>query len=104
MAQLMFITQHCYATFLLAMSVRRNRMNSAVDRAVNCIWERYGDPLSLADMAQSAMLSRFHFVRAFEEQTGVSPGRFLDAVRIYRAKRMLLVSTMSVAGVSSAVV
>lgn len=78
-------------------------MNSAVDRAVNCIWERYGDPLSLADMARSAMLSRYHFARAFKEQTGVSPGRFLAAVRIYQAKRMLLVSSMSVVGVSSAV-
>ena len=78
-------------------------MNSAVDRAVNCIWERYGDPLSLADMAQSAMLSRFHFARVFEKQTGVSPGRFLAAVRIYQAKRLLLLSSMSVGGVSSAV-
>ena len=78
-------------------------MNSAVDRAVNCIWERYGDPLSLADMARSAMLSRFHFARVFEKQTGVSPGRFLAAVRIYQAKRLLLLSSMSVAGVSSAV-
>jgi AraC family transcriptional regulator len=89
--------------FSLAMSVRRNRMNSAVDQAVNRIWERYSDPLSLADMAQSAMLGRFRFARVFKEQTGVSPGRFLAAVRIYRAKRMLLISTMSVAGVSSAV-
>jgi AraC family transcriptional regulator len=78
-------------------------MNSAVDQAVNCIWERYGDPLSLADMARSAMLGRFHFARVFEQQTGVSPGRFLAAVRIYWAKRMLLASSMSVAGVSSAV-
>ena len=78
-------------------------MNSAVDRAVDCIWERYSDQLSLADMAHSAMLSRFHFARAFKEQTGVSPGRFLAAIRIYRAKRMLLIGTMSVAGVSSAV-
>jgi AraC family transcriptional regulator len=78
-------------------------MNSAVDRAVNCIWERYSDPLSLADMAKSAMLSRFHFARIFKEQTGVSPGQFLAAVRIYQAKRMLLSSSMSVAGVSSAV-
>ena len=62
-------------------------MNSAVDRAVSCIWERYSDPLSLADMARSAMLSRFHFARVFEKQTGVSPGRFLAAVRIYQAKR-----------------
>lgn len=59
-------------------------MNSAVDQAVNCIWERYSDPLSLADMARSTMLGRFHLARAFKEQTGVSPGRFLAAVRIYR--------------------
>jgi AraC family transcriptional regulator len=78
-------------------------MNSAVDRAVTCIWQRYSDPLSLADMARSAMLSRFHFARVFEKQTGVSPGRFLAAVRIYQAKRLLLLSSMSVVDVSSAV-
>jgi AraC family transcriptional regulator len=78
-------------------------MNSAVDRAVNCIWERYSEPLSLADLAQSAILSRFHFARVFKEQTGVPPGRFLAAVRMYQAKRMLLTSSMSVAWVSSAV-
>jgi len=78
-------------------------MNSAVIRAVTCIWERYSDPLSLADIARSAMLSRFHFARLFKEQTGVSPGQFLAAVRIYQAKRMLAVSSMSVAGVCAAV-
>jgi len=78
-------------------------MDSAVDRAVNCIWQRYCDPLSLADIAGSAMLSRFHFARVFKQQTGVSPGQFLAAVRIYQAKRMLIVSPMSVAGVSCAV-
>src|SRR5580692_8403748 len=85
------------------MPARRNRMKSAVDRAVSCIWQRYSDPLSLADMAQSAMLSRFHFARLFKEQTGVSPGQFLAAVRIYQAKRMLINSSMSVAGVSCSV-
>jgi AraC-like DNA-binding protein len=78
-------------------------MSSAVERAVNCIWERYSDPLSLADLARSATLSRFHFARLFKDTTGVSPGQFLAAVRIYQAKRMLLISSMSVAGVSSAV-
>jgi len=80
-----------------------NRMNSAVDQAVTCIWQRYNDPLSLADMARSATLSRFHFARTFKEQIGVSPGQFLAAVRIYQAKRMLVTSSMSVAGVSCAV-
>ena len=44
-------------------------MNSAVERAVNCIWARYSDSLSLADLAQSALLSRFHFARIFKGQT-----------------------------------
>jgi AraC family transcriptional regulator len=78
-------------------------MNSAVVRAAACIWERYSLPLSLADLARSAMLSRFHLARLFKEQTGVPPGQFLAAVRIYQAKRMLAVSSMSVAGVCAAV-
>lgn len=78
-------------------------MNSAVERAVHCIWQRYGEPLSLADMASSAILSRFHFSRLFKEATGVSPGRFLSAVRIYHAKRMLLTTEMNVTDISFAV-
>jgi AraC family transcriptional regulator len=78
-------------------------MNSAVERAINCIWERYDEPLSLSDLACSAILSRFHFSRIFKEATGVSPGRFLSAVRIYQAKRMLLNSPMKVTDVSFAV-
>jgi len=78
-------------------------MSSAVERAVHCIWQRYGEPLSLADMASSAILSRFHFSRLFKEATGVSPGRFLSAVRIYHAKRMLLTTEMNVTDISFAV-
>jgi AraC family transcriptional regulator len=78
-------------------------MNSAVERAVNYIWERYSEPLSLADIARCATLSPFHFSRIFKDVTGISPGRFLAAVRIYQAKRMLLATSMNVADVSAAV-
>lgn len=78
-------------------------MNTAVERAISCIWGRYSEPLSLADIARSALLSRFHFSRIFKEATGVSPGRFLSAVRIYQAKRMLRSTSMNVAEVSVAV-
>lgn len=78
-------------------------MNSAVDRAIKCIWERYNEPLSLTDLAKSAILSRFHFCRIFREATGVTPGRFLSAVRIYQAKRMLLTTPMNITDISFAV-
>lgn len=67
------------------------------------MWERYSEPLSLADIAESAVLSRFHFSRIFKEVTGVPPGKFLSAVRIHQAKRMLLTTSKSVAEISAAV-
>ncbi|MGK5550571.1 helix-turn-helix transcriptional regulator [Actinomadura kijaniata] len=78
-------------------------MNNAVESAIKFICRRYHEPLSLADIADSAILSRFHFCRTFRNATGVSPGRFLSAIRIYQAKRMLLNTEMSVADISFAV-
>ncbi len=78
-------------------------MNSAVERAAECIWEHYSEPLSLADIARSALLSRFHFSRVFKDTTGVTPGRFLSAVRIYQAKHMLLTTSMTITDISFAV-
>jgi AraC family transcriptional regulator len=78
-------------------------MNSAVERAIKFICDRYDEPLSLSDAANSAILSRFHFSRVFKDATGVTPGRFLSAVRIYEAKRMLLNTEMNVTEIAFAV-
>jgi hypothetical protein len=48
-------------------------------------------------------MSRFHFCRIFANATGVTPGRFLSAIRIYEAKRMLLNTAMNVTDITFAV-
>src|ERR1700722_3776201 len=78
-------------------------MSSAEERAISFLYERYSEPLSLADIANSAILSRFHFCRTFRDATGVTPGRFLSAIRIYQAKRMLLNTRMNVTDIAFAV-
>ena len=78
-------------------------MSSAEERAIRFLYERYSEPLSLADIANSAILSRFHFCRTFRDATGVTPGRFLSAIRIYQAKRMLLNTRMNVTDIAFAV-
>ena len=78
-------------------------MNNPVEQAIGCIWERYSEPLSLTDIAETAILSRFHFSRIFKGATGVSPGRFLSAVRIYSAKRMLVTTSLNITDISFAV-
>jgi AraC family transcriptional regulator len=71
-------------------------MEDAAERAVRAIRENFGEQLTVDDLAKAAMYSKFYFSRAFKQVTGVSPGRFLSAVRIQEAKRLLLTTKLSV--------
>ncbi|MFE2756663.1 helix-turn-helix transcriptional regulator [Actinosynnema sp. NPDC059335] len=75
-------------------------MQSAVERAIDTMWSRYHEPLSLADMADTAILSKFYFSRVFRTLTGTSPGRFLTAIRLTKAKQLLLETSLSVTEIS----
>lgn len=71
-----------------------------VERVILTMWERYSEALTLSEMASTAILSPFHFSRVFRDTTGVSPGRFLSAIRLYEAKRLLLTTPLSVTDIS----
>lgn len=75
-------------------------MQAAIERAIKTMWERYDEPLTLAELADSAILSRFYFSRVFRNVTGTSPGRFLTAIRLYKAKNLLLSTSLSVTELS----
>jgi AraC-like DNA-binding protein len=58
--------------------------------------ENLGEQLTLDEMARTAMFSKFHFTRMFQRVTGISPGRFLAAVRLQEAKQLLTSTSLSV--------
>jgi len=60
---------------------------------------RFGEPLDLSTIAKTAIISPYHFVRVFEEITGTSPGRFLAAIRIQKAKELLVRTNFSVTSI-----
>ncbi|WP_433386166.1 AraC family transcriptional regulator [Micromonospora sp. KLBMP9576] len=72
----------------------------AVERSINLMRENLGEQLTVDDMARAAMFSKFHYTRVFQRITGVSPGRFLSALRLERAKTLLLSTSLNVADVS----
>lgn len=72
----------------------------AVERAIDTMRSNLGDRLTIDDLARSAMFSKFHFTRVFQRVTGVSPGRFLSAMRLDEAKRLLLTTSLTVADIS----
>ncbi len=71
----------------------------AVERVVAAMRERADGPLTLRDMADVAHLSPYHFARVFKDVTGIPPGEFLGALRLERAKRLLLTTDLSVSEV-----
>jgi AraC-like DNA-binding protein len=71
----------------------------AVLQAISSIRDRYFEPITLADLASEVFISRFHFSRMFADATGVTPGRFLTAVRLFEAKRLLLTTSLNVSDI-----
>ncbi len=68
----------------------------AVERVITAARERLCEPLSLRDMSRIAYISPFHFNRVFHQVTGLPPTKFIGALRLETAKRLLLTSTRSV--------
>lgn len=72
----------------------------AVDRVVGYMFENYNEKVTVEDLAKVAMFSKFYFTRVFQRVTGISPGRFLTAIRLQEAKRLLLTTSVNVLEVS----
>jgi len=75
-------------------------IEQAVERAILTMQRNLGDQLTVDDIARSALFSKFHFTRIFQRTTGVSPGRFLSALRLQRAKELLVSTSLNVADIS----
>jgi AraC family transcriptional regulator len=73
-------------------AVRDQRVEheAAARRAASFITERAAEPITVADMADAAGYSPFHFTRLFADRVRVTPNRFLAGVRFHRAKQLLL--------------
>lgn len=75
-------------------------MDNTVERIVNVMRDRYGDRLYIPELAAEAYFSPFHFSRIFRRETGVAPGQYLTAVRLFEAKRLLTSTSINVADVA----
>ncbi|MET8051103.1 AraC family transcriptional regulator [Streptosporangium sp. NPDC005286] len=75
-------------------------IEQAVLRVVRSMYENFSEQLTIDDLARTAMFSKFHFSRVFQRVTGLSPGRFLSAVRLQEAKRLLSSTSLTVTDIS----
>ncbi|HSU56036.1 MAG TPA: AraC family transcriptional regulator [Candidatus Dormibacteraeota bacterium] len=63
---------------------------ASVIKIIRHMKQHLQDPLDLERLAQIASISKFHFVRVFDEVTGTTPHHFVACLRMQRAKELLL--------------
>lgn len=71
-----------------------------VTRVVRMIEQQPDLKLSLAVLAREARLSRFHFLRIFQQLTGLSPHQYILRARLRRAATLLLLDGARVVDVA----
>lgn len=64
------------------------------------ILENLADDLSVEELAAQAHMSPRHFARSFRAETGVTPARYVESVRLEAARRALEDTSLSVAAVA----
>jgi AraC-like DNA-binding protein len=72
---------------------------TTVERVIAHMRRHLSESLDLDDIARVAGMSKFHFVRVFDETTGTTPHHFLSCLRVQRAKELLLNSDTSITDV-----
>jgi AraC family transcriptional regulator len=86
--------------YFLCRKETEHQYRRAVERVIGAMHEHVGEEFPLDEMARVAIMSPFHLNRVFRKLTGVPPCRFLTALRLETAKRLLLTSAQSVTDIS----
>ncbi|MEU3224134.1 GlxA family transcriptional regulator [Streptomyces sp. NPDC006976] len=89
-------SQSQFSAQLSAQTARREPLREVQ----HWITEHPGADLGVEALAARARLSPRHFARAFRTETGTTPGRYVDQVRLEHARRLLEDTTDGVAGIA----
>lgn len=76
---------------------------AAAAQAIDYMRQHLAEPLQLADLARVAPFSPFYFHRLFRDVTTMTPARFLAALRMAEARRLLLHTDRTVTAISRCV-
>ena len=67
-----------------------------IDAAIAYIHQHLYEPMELSVLADHVSYSKYHFARIFKERTGLSPLYYISALRLQRAKDLLLKTNLTI--------
>lgn len=78
-------------------------LHPAVQSAITIMENQLDQRLNLEELARQGKVSRFHLIKLFARQTGLTPMAYLQQVRISEAKRLLHQTDWTVERIADAV-
>jgi len=79
---------------------RAGPVDRRLRRAIEFMHDNYSRELALEEIAGAAYLSEFHFARMFKQITGVTPHYYLANLRLERARKLLLETTLPISEIA----
>ncbi|WP_100407764.1 helix-turn-helix domain-containing protein [Bacillus solitudinis] len=73
-----------------------NESYPEIGEVIGYIHQHIYEPLSLSELARYAAYSPYHFTRIFKEKMGISPVYYISALRLQKAKDLLLHTNLRV--------
>jgi AraC-like DNA-binding protein len=86
-----------------SVKLKSSKLKELIDISINYIHNNFERDISLGDIAKYVFLSPSYFTRAFKDQTGKSPIRYLLKIRIERAKEMLVDTGLKISDIALSV-
>lgn len=74
--------------------------DARLQRAVSYVYQNYGQAFSMDTLAAASGASVPHLTRLFRQTLKTSPGRFIEGVRMDRARELLAYTSMSVQAIA----
>jgi len=88
---------------MLRKEIHLDPTGQAVERARQFAQVHFAEPIGVAEMAQAACWSPFHFARVFRAKTGFTPAAYIRMLRVARAQELLRLGELGTKQIAQAV-
>lgn len=74
---------------------------SGIRKTIELMNEEPSAKHTLDELAETADMSKFHFLRTFKDATGMTPHAYLNVLRVERARMKMLTTSLNLADISA---
>ena len=93
----------CDLAVLCRKSAPKRSSDERVDRVIALMHRSYNRELTMSELAAAAFVSEGYLRALFQEKCGMSPKKYLNAIRISEAKQLLTQTSLGISEIADAV-